>query len=132
MAQVSTHRPVLYPDQYVWYVFASSLDIIVTVFVLSHLGMREANTFAQWSIDRFGTWGLIGLKFLSVILVVCVCEYIGRRKHVAGRRLACWSILASLLPVLAALAQVVYLLSLGDLEWTVLPATKAALEQLPK
>ncbi len=132
MAQVSAHRPVLYPDQYVWYVFASSLDIIVTVFVLSHLGMREANTFAQWSIDRFGTWGLIALKFLSVILVVCVCEFVGRRKHVLGRRLACWSILASLLPVLAALAQVVYLLTLGDLEWTVLPATKAALEQLPK
>ena len=132
MAQVLAQRPVLYPNQYVWYVFASSLDIMVTVFVLSHLGMREANTFAQWSIAQFGTWGLIGLKFITVALVVGVCELIGRRNLVVGRRLACWSILASLLPVLAALVQVVYLLSLGDLEWTVLPATKAALEQLPK
>ncbi|MCC6970537.1 MAG: hypothetical protein IT434_09980 [Phycisphaerales bacterium] len=132
MAQVLAQRPVLYPNQYVWYVFASSLDIMVTVFVLSHLGMREANTFAQWSITQFGTWGLIGLKFITVALVVCVCEFIGRRNHVAGRRLACWSILASLLPVLAALAQVGYLLSLGDLEWTVLPATQEAIEHLAR
>ena len=92
----------------------------------------HTDVVAQWSIAQFGTWGLIGLKFLSVILVVCVCEYIGRRNHVAGRRLACWSILASLLPVIAALVQVGYLLTLGDLEWTVLPATKQAMEQLPK
>ena len=132
MTQVLAQRPVLYPNQYVWYVFATSLDIMVTVFVLSHLGMREANTFAQWSIAQFGTWGLIGLKFITVVLVVAICEFVGRRNHLAGRRLACWSILASLLPVIAALVQVAYLLTLGDLEWSALPATEAALEQLPK
>ena len=57
---------VLYPDRYVWYVFVSAMDIMVTVMVLIHLRMQEANTFAQWSIDHFGTWGLIGLKFLSI------------------------------------------------------------------
>src|SRR2546426_5662337 len=67
-------RPVLYPDRYAWYVLASSLDVMVTVTLLVHLGGREVNSFAQWSIERFGTWGLIGLKFLSVILVVAICE----------------------------------------------------------
>lgn len=109
-------RAVLYPDRYAWYVLASALDIMVTVTVLVHLGAREVNTFAQWSIDQFGTWGLIGLKFLSVILVLCICEFIGRRRERTGRMLATLAIALSLLPVTAALAQVAFLLATGRLE----------------
>lgn len=109
-------RHVLYPNRYAWYVLASALDIMVTVTVLVHLGAREVNTIAQWSIDRFGTWGLIGLKFLSVVLVVLICEYVGRRREKMGRWLATGAIFASLLPVGAALAQILILLMMDRLE----------------
>ncbi|MGE3109086.1 MAG: DUF5658 family protein [Phycisphaerales bacterium] len=100
-------RAVLYPDRYAWYVLASALDIITTVTVLKHFGFREANSFAQTSIDLFGTWGLIGLKFLSVVVVVFICEFIGRRKERLGRRVASLAIALSLFPVGFALAQLV-------------------------
>lgn len=114
---------VLYPDRYVWYVFVSALDIILTVTVLVHLGMREVNTFAQWSIDHFGTWGLIGLKFLSVILVVFICEYIGRRDTRRGRQLTIIAIGLSLIPVSAAIAQIGYLAVVKDVDWVEYPAS---------
>ncbi|MBC7773374.1 MAG: hypothetical protein H7210_12835 [Pyrinomonadaceae bacterium] len=102
------HRAVRYPDRYAWYVLASTLDIMTTVLVLTHLGFREANSFAQKSIDYFGTWGLIGLKFVSVIIVVAICEFVGRRREDLGRRVATLAIIASLFPVLFAIAQIVY------------------------
>jgi hypothetical protein len=119
-------RHVLYPDRYAWYVLASALDIMVTITVLVHLGAREVNTFAQWSIEHFGTWGLIGLKFFSVIIVVLICEHIGRRKPRVGAGLATAAIFLSLMPVAAAMAQVVYLTAHGDLVITEWPPVKQA------
>jgi len=107
----------MYPDRYVWYVFVSALDIMLTVTVLAHLGMREANTFAQWSINHFGTWGLIGLKFLSVVLVVIICEYVGRHDARRGGKLAIAAIAISLFPITAALVQVAYLGLWGEIHW---------------
>ena len=112
----STARPVLYPDQYAWYILASALDIMVTVTVLTHLGAREVNMLAQRSIDLFGTWGLIGLKFASVVLVVGICEFVGRRRPRAGRRLAMAAILISLIPVVSAMIQAAALGAAGHLE----------------
>ena len=105
----------LYPNHYAWYVFASALDIMVTVVVLVHLGAREVNTIAQASIDLFVTWGLIGLKFASVLVVVAICEFIGRRRKDLGRRLAGAAIALSLFPVGAAVAQVAVLRARGTL-----------------
>lgn len=99
-------RAVMYPDRYAWYVLASTLDIMTTVLVLTHLGFREANSFAQKSIDYFGTWGLIGLKFVSVIVVVAICEFVGRQRASLGRTVATLAIVASLFPVLFAIAQI--------------------------
>jgi uncharacterized membrane protein len=109
------NRHVLYPDRYAWYVLASALDVMATVTVLIHLGAREVNTLAQKSIDLFGTWGLIGLKFASVILVVVICEYVGRRRERAGRMLATAAIIMSLAPVGAAIAQIIGLWITGNL-----------------
>lgn len=122
---------MLYPNFYAWYVLVSALDIMVTVKLLVHLSVQhedqrgtgyeaavvasEVNTLAQWTIDQFGTWGLIGLKFLSVILVVTICEYIGRRRERQGRVLAFAAIFLSLLPIAAALVQVAYLTATGRL-----------------
>lgn len=103
-------RRVLYPDHYAWYVLLGALDVMLTVTLLVHLGAREVNTIAQRSIDLFGTWGLIGLKFASVLVVIAVCEYIGRRRERLGRAVARVAIAVSLFPIAAALAQVALLL----------------------
>ncbi len=110
-------RGVLYPDRYLWYVLASVMDIVVTVTVLVHYGAKEVNSIAQASIERFDTWGLVGLKFLTLVIVVAICEYIGRRHERLGRMLATIAIAASLMPVLAATTQVFWLWAHDRLEY---------------
>ena len=110
-------RHVLYPDRYAWYVLVSALDIMLTVTLLVHLGAREVNMLAQRSIELFGTWGLIGLKFFSVVLVVAICEWVGRVRIASGRRLATAAIFISLFPVTAAVVQVAFVLAFGDIQW---------------
>jgi hypothetical protein len=110
-------NPVLYPDRYAWYVLVAALDIMITVTLLVHMGAHEVNMIAQRSIELFGTWGLIGLKFLSVIMVVGICEYIGRRRFRLGRSLATLAVVISAFPILAAVAQILFVLALGELLW---------------
>lgn len=112
---------VLYPDRYAWYILASTMDIVVTVTVLVHYGAREVNSIAQASIELFGTWGLIGLKFLTLIIVIAICEFIGRRQERLGRMLATIAIAASLMPVLAAATQVFWYWGRGELRHTEWP-----------
>lgn len=98
-------RLALYPDHYAWYILASSLDIMLTYLIIWGLGGREVNAIAQKFIDALGHWGLILLKFSTVLLVIAICEVIGRRKFVLGRRLAVAAICISALPVGAAILQ---------------------------
>lgn len=112
---------VLYPDRYVWYVLVSAMDIVVTVSVLVHYGAREVNSIAQASIELFGTWGLIGLKFLTLVIVVAICEYIGRRRRRLGATIATIAVVASLSPVIAASVQVFWLWAHGELAHTEWP-----------
>ncbi len=109
--------PVLYPNHYAWYVLVSFLDVMLTVKLLLHLGAREVNTIAQFSIELFGTWGLIGLKTLSMVVVVLICEFVGRRQQPLGRKIAVMAIAVSLIPVTSALTQVAVFSARGDLEW---------------
>lgn len=105
----SKHRaPVLYPNHYAWFILTSSLDIMLTHTILHHFadfGGRELNTFADWVIRQFGLPGAIVLKFLSVITVILICEFIGRKHPRTGRRLATAVLLLSLIPIVAALVQ---------------------------
>lgn len=100
-------RHVLYPDLYVWYVFASCLDIMLTYVIIGELGGREVNLVAGHLVERFGHWGLIGLKFSSVILVVGVCELVGRMKPHTGKSLAVLAIVLGAFPVGAGIVQIV-------------------------
>lgn len=106
---------VLYPDLYAWFVLVGFLDVIVTVFVLTHLGAREVNMLAVEYIELFGTWGLIALKAGTVVVVVLVCELVGRYRRRLGRAIALGAIIVSMIPVVAALAQTGWLLAHGEL-----------------
>ncbi|MBX3323566.1 MAG: hypothetical protein KF757_11310 [Phycisphaeraceae bacterium] len=101
-----TEKHVLYPDLYCWYVLAATLDILMTTIVMTHFDAIEVNLIAAHLIERFGFVGLIPLKFATVVLVVLICEYVGRERHMTGQRVAITAVGLSSLPVVAALAQV--------------------------
>jgi len=87
-----------YPTVYTWYVFLSSLDIMFTWVVL-HAGGREENVLADWIIEQFNLPGLVLFKFCLVVLVVLICEVVGRRNAALGRTLGRWILLISAFPV---------------------------------
>ncbi|MFN7020131.1 MAG: DUF5658 family protein [Phycisphaerales bacterium] len=97
---------VLFPQHYAWFVLAGSLDIMVTHAILHHFGGEEVNRIADALIQRFGVVGMVGLKYASTILVVGICEYVGRRNIRLGRRLAVIAIGLSTLPVGVGLLKV--------------------------
>jgi hypothetical protein len=109
-------RIALYPNHYAWYILASSLDIMMTYLIIWGLGGREVNAIAQKFIDALGHWGLILLKFSTVLLVIVICEVVGRRKFASGRRLAIAAICISALPVGAAILQFMAWTHLGWVE----------------
>jgi hypothetical protein len=100
-------RHVLYPNQYVWYVLVSSLDLIMTNTVMNYFGAREVNTIADRAIGVFGFWGLIGLKFATVVLVIGICEFVGMRRPALGKRIAEWAVAISAVPVVVAMVQAI-------------------------
>ena len=97
-------RTVLYPDRYTWFVLVSSLDLMLTWAVLA-AGGSEGNILADWIIRRWGLTGAVVFKFAVVMLVVCACEYVGRRSDRMGRKLAEWAVAISAVPVVLALLQ---------------------------
>lgn len=105
-------RGLRYPNHYAWYILAASLDVMVTTAIIHHFEGWEANHLANHLIERFGLWGLIGLKYATVVFVVLVCEYVGRINDRKGRALAVLAIVISALPVGLGLLQV-YLWSGG-------------------
>ena len=99
-------RAVLYPDLYAWYILAATLDIIVTHQILHEFQGSEVNKLADALIQRFGVAGMIGLKYSSIVIVLAVCEFVGRRHDRLGRRLAIAAICISAFPVGVGLLQI--------------------------
>lgn len=97
-------RPVLYPGMYPWLVLVASLDVMLT-WVCLMLGGIEFNPIAARFIDAGGLVGALILKFTCVVIVVFVCEFVGRRRAGLARGLANASIVMNSLPVTAALVQ---------------------------
>lgn len=98
-------RAVLYPNLYAWYILAATLDVIVTHQILHHFQGTEVNKLADSLISRFGVAGMIGLKYASIIVVVLVCEFVGRRRYRLGRGLAIAAVCISSAPVGVGLLQ---------------------------
>lgn len=97
---------VLYPNRYVWYVFFASLDIMCTWIIL-HLEGSEVNWIARLVIETGGLTGTVAYKFGLVLIVVCICEIVGRFNRQKGRRLAEWSVAITIIPVAVAIVQLV-------------------------
>jgi Domain of unknown function (DUF5658) len=97
----SPRRPVIFPNGYVWFVFVSALDIMLT-WVVFHVGGYEANHLAAQIIYRFGLPGLVVYKFALVIVVILICETIGDRHKEAARKLLSVGIMFTCMPVILA------------------------------
>jgi hypothetical protein len=111
-------RSVLYPNAYVWFVFLAALDVVLTYLILHPVLFfrdfdmtesrgSEVNALANWIIERWDVPGMVVFKFALVVIVIVLCEIIGRRKDQTGRRLAEWAIALTVIPVALALIQMV-------------------------
>ncbi len=91
----------LYPNLYAWFVFLSTMDVLMT-FVVLWFGGSEANSLANWVLERWGFAGLTIFKFVLVTFVIVLCEVIGRRDAGAGRLLIRAGLVLTCVPVVLA------------------------------
>lgn len=83
---------LLFPMEYLLFVLASAMDIVLTWSILE-AGGRELNPIAEVVINHHGLTGMVAYKFALVVLVVILCESIGRLKVSKGRGLAWFCVL---------------------------------------
>jgi len=101
-------RPSLamFPDCYSWFVFLSAMDLFFTLLILHPaFGAEEVNVLARWVILHGGLRGIIAYKFGLVALIVAICEIVGRRREVVGRKLAEWCVAITAIPVTLSFIQ---------------------------
>src|SRR5688500_128629 len=92
-----------YPSLYVWFVFFSSLDVMLTWAILRR-GGSEVNPIAAFVIDEWSLAGAMGFKFSLMLVVVIVCEIIGRSRDRLALHLAQTAVAVSAMPVVYSLA----------------------------
>lgn len=100
----SPRRAVLYPNVYVWFVFLAALDIVFTWMILHREG-SELNWLASLVIEHGGVYGVAAYKFGLAVVVITVCEIVGRRRYSIGRRLAKAAVVLTAVPVVVGITQ---------------------------
>lgn len=105
-------RTALFPQHYLWFVFVSSLDIMFTWLILRYGEERasEVNPFADAVIADRGLPGLVVFKFLCVVLVVLICEIVGRLRPKTGLWLARLAVVLAAYPVIIGAMHVLQIL----------------------
>jgi hypothetical protein len=108
-------QPVLYPGAYPLFVAMAAADVFVTWFFLNigsfdvwghAFHCVEANPIACALNRSLGPAGLVLLKFSTVLFVLCACEYIGRKRHITGKRLVEWAIALNALAAVLGVTQI--------------------------
>jgi len=88
-----------YQNRYVWLVFVSAMDVILTMLVLFVWKGSEVNPVAESIIYGRGIGWAIAFKFAMMLTVVLVCEVAGRISDMTGRKLATAAVVINALPV---------------------------------
>ena len=86
-----------FPELYVWLLFVSSLDIMLTWVILRD-GGSEVNPVARLVIDAWGLNGAILFKFGLILFVIIACEVISRTRLHVARVLIWFGVLISSFP----------------------------------
>ncbi len=94
-------RTARYPQAYVWFIFVSALDLMMTWVVL-YFGGREVNVLADYVLNRWALPGMVVYKFALVIFVIFICEVVGQHRPRLGRRLSIFAVVITLVPVVIA------------------------------
>ena len=88
-----------YQNAYVWLVFAATMDAILTRLVLKVWMGSEVNPIAAAVINVMGyNWAIV-FKLATILLVIVICEVVGRRDDKAGRQLAYLAVFINAVPV---------------------------------
>lgn len=90
---------VHFPNLYLWLVFLSALDVVLTRVILYFDG-KELNPIAGWIIARGGQLGMSLFKFAIVVFVILICEYTAKMDRKMSRRLALAGCLITAIPVI--------------------------------
>ena len=99
--------PMRHPNLYVWFVFVSAMDIMLTWIIL-FLGGDEVNPIAAAVIERWDLPGAIAFKFGLMMFVIAVCELVATQRPRMSRQLARLAVVASAFPVAYSLALLTY------------------------
>ena len=107
-----------YPNEYVWLVFVSCMDLTLTWLILEGLEGEEINPVARFILEGLkgeranpfdnsilslvGYFGLIIFKFCLILFVMLVCEILGRRSDESGRLLARVGVGISAIPMIVS------------------------------
>lgn len=94
-------RVARYPQAYVWFIFVSAMDLMMTWVVL-YFGGREVNVLADYILDRWALPGMVVYKFALVVFVIFICEIVGQYRPRLGRRLSIFAVVITLVPVIIA------------------------------
>jgi len=100
------HRRAAYPNEYVWFVFVSAMDVFMTSVVLQ-MGGREVNPIAELVLVIGGLRGMVIFKFAMVLFVVTSCQIIAQRRYATGRLLARAAVAITAVPMVVAFTQLV-------------------------
>ena len=87
-----------FPSAYLWLVFLSSLDIMLTWVILSLKG-QELNPIANAVIQHSGLTGMIIFKYSLTIFVIIMCEIIGRKKNRTAKMLITFGVVLTCIPI---------------------------------
>ncbi len=89
-----------YQNAYVWLVFVSALDIILTTLVLFAWHGSEVNPVAALIIYTLGFSWVIVFKFTTMMIAIVICEIVGRDRDLMGRVLAYLAVAINSTPVI--------------------------------
>ncbi len=101
-SRIPLFRVARYPQAYVWFIFVSALDLMMTWVVL-YFGGREVNVLADYILERWALTGMVVYKFTLVVFVIFICEVVGHYRPRLGRRLSIFAVLITLVPVIIAI-----------------------------
>ena len=73
-----------YQNAYVWLVLVSALDIILTLLIVHLWPAHEANPLAAAIMSVMGFGWAIVFKLSTILLVIVMCEVVGRYDDRAG------------------------------------------------
>ncbi len=104
---------VRFPNLYLYLVFLSALDVVLTRVIL-YFGGTEVNPLADWIIDQWGQMGMSIFKFGIVAFVIIICEYTARMDIRMAFRLALAGCLISAVPVIWSIGLVIHMIITFD------------------